>query len=612
MPKVSVIIPVYNTEKFLRKCLDSVCNQTLQDIEIICINDCSTDGSLEILREYARKDKRIKLIELFENGGAAKARNIGIDIAEGEYLGFVDSDDFVDLDFYEKLYQKAVETKADAVKGELWEINDSSNLPQMLPTYDLNKFIQKNKAYFYFTFTTAIYRKDFIIQNNINFPEGLCHLEDPFFTIKAACYYTKITVVDNVRYYYVVTHDTRQKKVGEFYIVRSLHNGVFRILELINNANITREHYLIVSSFLLSQIKDKLNNFYINDEIYNYILSTLYEFLKVNKYESELFSTYYKIKRALYYSNKNLNNFRSIRDNSRELLLKEYKKLDYLNKLSEKPLLKALVGYIKPSFLFKSEILTPIHLGRAVEKEVSKDGSVSKKDIEWLHHNCIGDDDFEGNISAINRRVGFLTGTYWAWKNYNKLGDPEYFASFGYRKILNPKPIKAIKNFDVILPNKSYMKETVREQFINSHGCKPYNMMTDIIKKVYPDEILEFNNFLNSQECVFYENYILKKDLFFYFCEWIFPLLFEALSRDIQNLDYEIEEKWDIINYFRLNQSEGLCNKNNFEEYQKRIIGFIFERITGYFFHKLENLNYRLLYTNCFIFKEKLGEGLNV
>ena len=113
MSKVSVIIPVYNTEKFLRKCLDSVCNQTLQDIEIICINDCSTDGSLEILREYAGKDNRIKLIELFENGGAAKARNIGIDIAHGEYIGFVDSDDFVDLDFYEKYLLNAGQAERD-------------------------------------------------------------------------------------------------------------------------------------------------------------------------------------------------------------------------------------------------------------------------------------------------------------------------------------------------------------------------------------------------------------------------------------------------------------------------------------------------------------------
>ena len=96
MPKVSVIIPIYNTEKYLRKCLDSVCNQTLSDIEIICVNDCSTDNSLEILEEYASKDNRIKLIDFKENKGAAVARNAGIDEAKGEYIGFVDSDDFVD------------------------------------------------------------------------------------------------------------------------------------------------------------------------------------------------------------------------------------------------------------------------------------------------------------------------------------------------------------------------------------------------------------------------------------------------------------------------------------------------------------------------------------
>ena len=116
MPKVSVIIPIYNTEKYLRKCLDSVCNQTLSDIEIICVNDCSTDNSLEILEEYASKDNRIKLIDFKENKGAAVARNAGIDEAKGEYIGFVDSDDFIDLDFYEKLYNKAVKSGADCVK----------------------------------------------------------------------------------------------------------------------------------------------------------------------------------------------------------------------------------------------------------------------------------------------------------------------------------------------------------------------------------------------------------------------------------------------------------------------------------------------------------------
>ena len=94
MPKVSVIIPVYNTEKYLKKCLDSVCNQTLSDIEIICIDDCSTDNSLNILKEYTLKDNRIKLIEFKENKGAAVARNTGIDEAKGEYIGFIDSDDY--------------------------------------------------------------------------------------------------------------------------------------------------------------------------------------------------------------------------------------------------------------------------------------------------------------------------------------------------------------------------------------------------------------------------------------------------------------------------------------------------------------------------------------
>ena len=105
--KVSVIIPVYNTEKYLEKCLYSVCNQTLSDIEIICINDCSTDNSREILNKYAADDERIKIINFEENKGAAAARNAGIDAATGEYIGFVDSDDYPDLDFYEKLYNKA-------------------------------------------------------------------------------------------------------------------------------------------------------------------------------------------------------------------------------------------------------------------------------------------------------------------------------------------------------------------------------------------------------------------------------------------------------------------------------------------------------------------------
>ena len=93
MPKVSVIIPVYNTEKYLRECLASVVNQTLKDIEIICINDGSTDNSLQILKKYAKHDNRIKIIDK-ENGGISTVRNKGLQTATGEYIGFVDAHSF--------------------------------------------------------------------------------------------------------------------------------------------------------------------------------------------------------------------------------------------------------------------------------------------------------------------------------------------------------------------------------------------------------------------------------------------------------------------------------------------------------------------------------------
>ena len=146
--KVSIIIPVYNTEKYLRKCLDSVCNQTLQDIEIICVNDCSTDDSLEILKEYASNDNRIKIINFTENKGVAIARNTAIEQAKGEYIGFVDSDDYVDLDFYEKLYNAAKSENAELVVGKT-QMENENGIKQKDPIFD-NFFsqVRKNKLHF--------------------------------------------------------------------------------------------------------------------------------------------------------------------------------------------------------------------------------------------------------------------------------------------------------------------------------------------------------------------------------------------------------------------------------------------------------------------------------
>ena len=124
MSKVSVIVPVYNVEKYIKKCLESLVNQTLRDIEIIVVNDGSQDKSKEIIAEYVRKYPNIVYVEK-ENGGLSDARNYGMKYAKGDYIAFVDSDDYVDTTMYEKMYNKAVEEKADYVECDFyWEYPD--------------------------------------------------------------------------------------------------------------------------------------------------------------------------------------------------------------------------------------------------------------------------------------------------------------------------------------------------------------------------------------------------------------------------------------------------------------------------------------------------------
>lgn len=114
IPKVSIIVPVYNVEKYLRRCMDSIINQTLEEIEIIAVNDGSTDSSLSVLQEYENKDKRVKIINHM-NLGVSYSRNIGIDVSTGKYILFVDSDDWISKDMCEEMYNKALENKSDII-----------------------------------------------------------------------------------------------------------------------------------------------------------------------------------------------------------------------------------------------------------------------------------------------------------------------------------------------------------------------------------------------------------------------------------------------------------------------------------------------------------------
>ena len=297
MPKVSVIIPVHNTEKFIEKCLDSVCNQTLSDIEIICINDASTDNSLEILKRYAAKDDRIKIVNFEENKGAAAARNTGIDAATGEYIGFVDSDDFIDAEFYEKLYNKAVDENADVAKGNIKTYNPKTGLSQTEQWLDLNNLIKRNKAYFYFTFTTAIYKTTLIKENDIRFIEGFVHFEDPYFTIKANLFYDKIALINNAYYYYCNNENSATRKNLTPNHVISQVEGSKLILNLLDKYDVSKEHYIIVFNFVLGQILSWCNRTNLSDEMIVIAAKGLNMILEKCKYREECLINYFIFKK---------------------------------------------------------------------------------------------------------------------------------------------------------------------------------------------------------------------------------------------------------------------------------------------------------------------------
>lgn len=204
-PKVSIIIPVYNTEKYLKKCLLSIVQQTLKEIEIILVNDGSTDDSAKILSCFAKFDNRIKIINQ-ENKKQGAARNNGVSNANGEYIGYVDSDDWVDLDYYEKLYNTAKKYDSDIALATNIRIGNGKtkkrlNLKDEKEYISLNDKIKVSNQFKNECPTNKIYKKDLLTKYNIIWPEGI-YCEDKLYTIKALFYSNKLATTPNTYYYY--------------------------------------------------------------------------------------------------------------------------------------------------------------------------------------------------------------------------------------------------------------------------------------------------------------------------------------------------------------------------------------------------------------------------
>lgn len=313
--KISIIVPIYNVEPYLKKCLDSLVNQTIaNDIEIICINDCSPDNCLDILKEYQEKysDRLIKIIDHKENTGVAIARNDGLAIAQGEYLGFVDPDDWVDLNFFEVLYNKGIESGADIVKGNFKKIKNGKRAT----ISKQNKNVKENPISFIGAgWWSAIYRRGIIEKNNIDFP-NIQNSEDNVFLTKCKFYANRIEVLDNVFYYYFDRKNSLTKDYSEKRISSIIEHAKI-VSDFINSVNIPKDDYIYYVNYFINELIwyfDALE--YIGDIFnQNNIIDAIFKLYDVCKYKREYYNKYYQ-NYTDFIANKDFINFKKYLSNN--------------------------------------------------------------------------------------------------------------------------------------------------------------------------------------------------------------------------------------------------------------------------------------------------------
>lgn len=286
MVNVSIIVPVYNTEKYLKKCLDSLVNQTIKNIEILVVNDGSSDNSQKIINEYAEKYSFVKSL-IKTNGGLSDSRNYAIPYTTGEYIGFVDSDDYVEPDMYEKMYNEAKQKNLDLIECNfIWEYPNKIK-------YDIgNKYTNINDFFLFgrVMVCNKLFKASIIKETNTKFPLGLRY-EDIEFFYKLVPYFDKTDLLDNIFYHYMQRGNSiineQNEKTGDIFII--LNN----LITFYKNNNLYEKYkenieYLFIRILMGSSLKriSKIKNKKIRKKLLYKSITELYSnfpFWKDNK-----------------------------------------------------------------------------------------------------------------------------------------------------------------------------------------------------------------------------------------------------------------------------------------------------------------------------------------
>ncbi|MGN0006157.1 MAG: glycosyltransferase [Candidatus Gastranaerophilaceae bacterium] len=358
-PEISIIIPFYNADNQLRQCLNSVVNQTLTNLEIICIDDNSRDKSLKIAEEFAKTDNRIKIIKNEETKGQSYSRNRGLEAATGRYIGFVDADDFISENMYKTMYEKARKNQADIVMCKALLYDEKTQTTKNDDYYELKcveDFFQKTFSHedtknFITEINVAVwnklYRKDFLQSIKANFVEGSIFEDLPFFFES----YTKaknVVIVDEHLYYYRInTPNSTMTQTGK------------KLLDRVEMVTIANE--VLKKLPYYEEIKTKVLDWIIHD--------IFYRFLAIDsKYQREYFFKMQKL-------------FRSLDISKKEKSLIETPYLPFFDEIKEKSFIEVINNFIKLSLSGVAYIEKTKEETKNRLKEINR----TKKEIEQYH-----------------------------------------------------------------------------------------------------------------------------------------------------------------------------------------------------------------------------------
>ena len=247
MAEFSIIVPVYNVEKEIRKCLDSIKNQTYGDFEVLCVDDCGKDSSMDIVREYAQKDNRFKILTHEHNRGVSAASNTGLDNASGKYTMFVDSDDWLETNALEVIKDNFDKSKSEVIVFNIYncypdgkkEINDTTNFKKSNQTQVL--LTENNLNTFIGVVWNRAYKTSLINDNHIRFPEGMI-IEDSDFTFKISMHIKSVFIIEDVLYNYL------RNREGSYTTEDAVNNRIKDEITVISNCwkyakSLKRERY---------------------------------------------------------------------------------------------------------------------------------------------------------------------------------------------------------------------------------------------------------------------------------------------------------------------------------------------------------------------------------